>query len=74
METNTFEAVFRARIDDIKERAAKAGTSITGLCEMTGIARATPDRWLAKAPKTIASVDVLEAALVEIEKQQAAQS
>lgn len=72
MSTNTFEAEFRRRIDSIKERAQAVGSSITGLCETTGIARATPDRWLAKAPKTIASVDILEAALVELEKQAAA--
>lgn len=73
MSTNTFEALFNNRVNDIKARAAAAGTTLTGLCEATNIARATPDRWLVKAPKTIRLVDELEAALVKIEQQQASQ-
>lgn len=68
MSTNTFEGAFKARIENIIDRAAKAGTSLTALCEATEISRATPDRWLAAAPRTIKLVDKLEAALVEAER------
>jgi Cro/C1-type HTH DNA-binding domain len=71
MSTKTFESELRSRLNDIKERAAKAGTSLTSLCEATGISRATPDRWLKRAPKTIRLVDELEAALRKVEKEQA---
>lgn len=67
MSKNTFEAEFQRRIDEIKRRAAAAGTSITALCQSTKIARATPDRWQQKAPKTIRLVDELEAELAKIE-------
>lgn len=74
MKGTTFEDVFRQRIDEIKKRAAAAGTSITGLCEVTSMSRSTPDRWVIKAPKTIRLIDELEAALSKIEEQQAAQN
>lgn len=70
MSTNTFEAEFKRRVDDIRARATAAGTSITALCQATGIARATPDRWAKRTPKTVELVDVLEQALVEAEQQQ----
>lgn len=69
MSTNTFEAEFQRRVENIKTRAAAAGTSITALCQATGIARATPDRWEKAAPKTIRLVDELEKALTEAERQ-----
>lgn len=69
MSTKTFTEVFQDRIRNIRERAAAAGTSITTLCESTNVARATPDRWLKKAPKTIQLVDELEKALADVEAQ-----
>lgn len=69
MSTNTFEAEFQRRVEDIKTRATAAGTSITALCQATGIARATPDRWAAKTPKTVKLVDELEKALADLERQ-----
>ena len=74
MSKNTFEAEFQRRIEDIKRRAAAAGTSITALCQATKIARATPDRWQQKAPKTIRLVDELEAELAKLELTPAAQA
>lgn len=73
MSTNTFEAEFQRRVDDIKTRALAAGTSITALCQATGIARATPDRWAKRTPKTVELVDVLEKALVEAEQKKSSQ-
>ena len=69
MSTNTFEAEFKRRVDDIKARATAAGTSITALCQATGIARATPDRWALRTPKTVKLVNELEKALAEVERQ-----
>lgn len=71
MSTNTFTSELQRRLEDIKKRAATAGTSLTSLCEATGISRSTPDRWLKRAPKTIRLVDELEAALRKVEKEQA---
>ena len=67
--TNTFEAEFKRRVEDIKARATAAGTSITALCQATGIARATPDRWALRTPKTVKLVDELEKALADVERQ-----
>lgn len=69
MSTNTFEAEFQRRVDDIKARALAAGTSITALCQATGIARATPDRWAKRTPKTVELVDLLEQAVAAAEQQ-----
>ncbi len=71
MSTNTFESEFQRRIEKIRARATELGTSITAICHETGIARATPDRWAARTPKTIRLVDDLEKALDEKERQAA---
>lgn len=68
MSETTFEDEFKRRISDIKRRAQQAGTSITALCQATGIARATPDRWAARTPKTIRLIDELEKALVKVKR------
>lgn len=69
MSDTTFEGEFKRRINDIKQRAKAAGTSMTALCQETGIARATPDRWVLRAPKTIRLIDELEQALAKVERQ-----
>lgn len=69
MSDTTFEGEFKRRINDIKQRAKAAGTSVTALCQETGIARATPDRWVLRAPKTIRLIDELEQALAKVERQ-----
>lgn len=68
MSEKTFEGEFKSRISDIKKRAKAAGTSMTALCQDTGIARATPDRWTLRTPKTIKLIDELEQALVKAER------
>lgn len=65
----SFEGEFRRRVADIKRRAKEANSSITALCQLTGIARATPDRWEARAPKTVRLIDELEKALEKVEKE-----
>ena len=70
----TFEAEFKRRLNGIKQRAKAAGTSMTALCKETGVARATPDRWSARAPKTITLIDQLEKALDRIEAEPSAAS
>ncbi len=69
MSDTTFEGEFKRRINDIKQRAKAAGTSMTALCQETGIARATPDRWVLRTPKTIRLMDELEQALAKVERQ-----
>lgn len=69
MSDTTFEGEFKRRINGIKQRAKAAGTSMTALCQETGIARATPDRWVLRAPKTIRLIDELEQALAKVERQ-----
>jgi len=65
---NTFEQEFRTRLDDIIKRGQAVGMTVTKLCKATGIARATPDRWRKKAPKTIELVDQFEAEVAAAEK------
>lgn len=72
MTDKTFEGEFKRRLADIKRRAKDAGTSITALCQATGIARATPDRWVVRAPKTIRLIDELERELEKAERETAA--
>lgn len=68
MEKKTFAAEFRSRIINIRERASACGSSLTALCKNNGIARATPDRWLANTPKTVRLIDELEAELQKAEQ------
>lgn len=72
MSTKTFEVEFQARLANIKQRAEEAGVSLTSICRETGVARATPDRWLANTPNTIKLLDKLEAEVVKAEKAAAA--
>lgn len=68
---NTFEEEFRTRLDSIIKRGAAVGMSVTELCKATKIARATPDRWRKKAPKTIELVDQFEAEVAKAERRAA---
>jgi len=60
--SNNFTDVFKATLADIKATAAKNGVSLKALCKRAGVSRATPDRWLAKPPNTIALMDKLQKA------------
>jgi hypothetical protein len=63
----TFTEVFHERIDEINRRAIAAGITITQVCRESGAARATPDRWRKKAPKTIELIDEMEKVVVAAE-------
>ena len=67
MTTKPFSLVFQERVDDIYRRAESAGVSVTALCRGAETARATPDRWRKRLPKTVTLVDDLEAELAKIE-------
>lgn len=62
-----FETDFHGRLDDIERRAKAVGSNITRLCKKTGIARATYERWTARAPQTITKVDELAAEVRRLE-------
>ena len=64
----TFEEEFRARLDDIIKRGAAVGLTVTQLCSNAGVARATPDRWRKRAPKTIKLIDQFEAEVARAEE------
>lgn len=63
----SFEQVFIQRLDSIIQRGEQVGMTLTHICRETGIARATPDRWRKEAPKTIALLDKMEAAVAAAE-------
>lgn len=66
MAREKFEKIFRRRIDDIEREARALGITMTEICRQTEISRATPDRWRAKVPKTIALLDQMEAVLEDV--------
>jgi hypothetical protein len=63
-----FEKVFFERIDDIEEDAKALGSTITEVCRVAKISRATPDRMRETAPKSIRIIDDMESALAKIAK------
>lgn len=71
---NTFTSAFQGRLADIESRAKAAGSNITQVCRKTGVARATYERWVQRAPQTITKVDELEAEVIRLEKEAAARS
>lgn len=69
---HSFQQEFRARLDSIEARAKAVGLTITHVCRMSGIARATPDRWRQEAPLSVRLVDKMEAVVAEAEQARAA--
>lgn len=67
MSENTFQQVFEERLNSIERRAKAIGSTITEVCRVSGIARATPDRWRAEPPKSIKLMDALDAAVTKLE-------
>lgn len=63
----SFEEAFYKRVDSIVKRGKEVGITITDICQDSGIARATPDRWREKAPLSITLVDKMERAVVAAE-------
>lgn len=64
----TFSNLFQERLTSIEARAKAAGSNITRVCRQTGVARATYERWIQRAPQTISKVDELEAEVARIEE------
>lgn len=64
-----FEKAFAMRVDDLRRRAEACGSSLTGICRDTGVARATVERWRERAPQTIQILDQLRARVLEMEKE-----
>lgn len=56
----SMEEIFRARLNNIEERAKAAGLTLTAICRRSGIARATPDRWRKDCPLSIKLIDRME--------------
>ena len=63
-----FSELFIERLDELERRAKAIGITITHLCRDSGVARATPDRWRAKAPNTVERMDALEKAIEAAEQ------
>ncbi|MBB3017615.1 hypothetical protein FHR70_000655 [Microvirga lupini] len=70
-EIDTNQRAFLGKLDELENRAHAVGHTLTSICELSGVARATPDRWRKSTPNTIKLVDKLEAVVVEAEKQAA---
>lgn len=68
MSEQKFSELFLKELDDIEDRAQKAGLTITGVCRKAGVSRATPDRWRGEVPNTIAIMDKMKAVVVEAEE------
>lgn len=67
-EVGTFEEEFNRRLSDIVKRGEAQGLTLTHICREAGVARATPDRWRAKAPLSVTLVDKMEAVVAAAEK------
>jgi len=63
----SFEAEMASRLSSIESRARALGSNITRVCKATGIARATYERWMERAPQTVTKVDEMEAEVKRLE-------
>lgn len=59
-ESPDFEAEFQQALDEIEVNLKVAGRSLSEACEAAGVARATPDRWNAKPPKSVELIAALQ--------------
>ena len=64
----TFTEEQRVRLVDIEKRAKNAGSNITQVCKNTGIARATYERWMQRAPQSVTKMDELEIEVSRMER------
>lgn len=69
----TMTLIFQERTAEILERARKSEISLNQICKGAGAARATPDRWTLRVPKSITLVDDIDAELTRLEQLQKAQ-
>jgi hypothetical protein len=58
-----FEKVFAERLRKIEADAKDLGINMTVVCHEAGIGRATPDRWKRDIPKTVKTIDQMEAVI-----------
>lgn len=66
-EPGTFAAAFNDRLEGLIERGKAIGMTLNDICSNAKVARATPDRWRANTPKTVATIDKMEKAVIEAE-------
>lgn len=67
--TPTFTQDHARRLKELEARAKAAGSNITQVCKNTGIARATYERWVQRAPQSITKLDELEAEVARLEEE-----
>ena len=72
MTTLTFSQEHSRRLIALEKRAKRAGSNITQVCKTTGIARATYERWMERAPQSVTKMDELEAEVARLEELAAA--
>lgn len=65
----TFAEELSIRLKDMEARAKAVGSNMTQVTKVTGIARATFERWQTRAPQSITKVDELEAEVVRLEQE-----
>jgi hypothetical protein len=63
----TFSQEHARRLAALETRAKAVGSNITQVCKATGIARATYERWVQRAPQTVKKLDELEAEVARLE-------
>lgn len=51
--SKNFVGVFNDALDKLEEEAGEVGETLTSICRVTKISRATPDRWRKKTPKSV---------------------
>lgn len=67
----SFEAEFRRRYEEIKERGAAIGLTVSAICAGAEVARATPERWKKRTPLTIRLIDRMEQMVLQAEQERA---
>lgn len=53
MSTGSYIKDFYAALDKLEADAKAVGMTLTSICKVTGISRATPDRWRRETPTTV---------------------
>ena len=60
---------FDVRVREVIERGRAVGMSLSAICAKAKVSRATPDRWLLRPPKTVQTLDAMEAAVEAAEQE-----
>lgn len=66
MPIRNFNASFRDAIEKLHSDAEQSGIAMSEICEIAGVSRATPHRYLKKIPATIAAVTRMQSALARL--------